>query len=47
MDCHLQQAVLIKEMGLCKENHILFLKNLYKLKGFVANTLVKKFATKG
>jgi len=30
----LQQTTLIKEMCLCKENHILFLKNPYKFKGF-------------
>jgi len=37
--------MLIKEMGLCKENHFI-LKNLNELKGFRANKLIKEFAKK-
>jgi len=41
-----RRLALITEMGLCKENHILFFLNLYQFKGFGANRLVKEFATK-
>jgi len=34
-------------MGLCKEKHILFIKNLYEFEGFGANRLMKEFTTKG
>jgi len=43
----LQQATLIKELGLCNENHILFFLNLYEFKRFGANIVVEEFATKG
>jgi len=39
-------TTLIKEMGLCKNNHIQFKKNLYEFEGLGSNILVKEFATK-
>jgi len=33
-------------MGLCNENKVYFFKNLYELKGFKMNRLMKEFTTK-
>jgi len=39
--------MLIKEIDLCKEKTLYFFKNVYEIKGFGANILVKEFAKEG